>query len=99
MKVMVLVLGLTLSSWAAAGAQEPRPFTDQDKQQLITGAIIGLDMARAVQGLPDPMTIEQAQSIIRIFENITRGCTSLRCMIDRIVPMIEEVRRKHRPQA
>jgi hypothetical protein len=90
---VLLLLGLLWVHGAQSGVvPEPPmtpvpitvPVTENERQSLVVGLAMGIDLAGAQQGLP-PLSRSQWLNFIEIFDALTRGCTTTTCITDRVV--------------
>lgn len=96
-----LFLALTLCFLVTYGSiraiaepqQEVFPITEEERAALVSGVVMGIDVANAGHKLP-PMTKEKWLEFAHIFDDATAGCKDVRCVTDKIVKLRETVYQK-----
>lgn len=83
MKSLLLMLVMLTTSATLAGANGITPVTEGERQSVVVGIGMGLDIALAYQGLPR-MTTDKFIEVLSIFNEATDGCTNVGCITDRV---------------
>jgi hypothetical protein len=65
--------------------------TENERAALNMGIVIGIDISRALKGV-DNMPTEQARDLLAGFEENTKLCKDMKCVMDRITRLEEIIR-------
>lgn len=90
--LLSLCLGFVSGSSGPAAA-EIFPITEEERAALVSGVVMGIDVANAAHG-QGPMSKEKWLEFAHIFDDATKSCTDIRCVTDQIVRLRDSVFQK-----
>jgi hypothetical protein len=93
----VLSCMLLVTGAHSTEVQPTEPVTDLERQALVVGMVLGLDLALANQGLP-PMSKESWVRFANIFDQATAQCHDIQCITESMVKLRNSVMEKTVPQ-
>jgi len=67
--------------------------TEEERSALIAGMVLGLDMALASRGAP-PMDRERWRALVNGFDQLTKDCKDMNCLMGTIMALRETVRQQ-----
>jgi len=73
--------------------QEVFPISEAERAALVSGVVMGIDVANAGFKLP-PMTKAKWLEFAHIFDDATAGCQDIRCVTDNIVKLRDTLYQK-----
>jgi hypothetical protein len=95
--IIFLIIGLLLwASWSWAAEPVNTPITENERQSLVVGMVLGIDMAQAHDGNP-PLSYEEWTHFAQIFNKITLGCTDMQCLSERVVKFRTKLMKLNQP--